>query len=102
MITIQTVCQAVPGLSESTLLHWLEEDWVRPEQSAGQPDFGEIDIARVRLILELRTELEVDEPTLPLVLSLLDQLYATRQKLRAVLESLDGPALEKVKEGLLF
>ena len=86
MITIQTVCRAVPGLSEDMLLAWVEQDWVRPSQVAGEPDFADIDVARVRLILELRTELQVEEPTLPLVLSLLDQLYATRQALRHVLE----------------
>ncbi len=87
MITIQAVCQEVPGLSEAMLRHWLEQDWVRPRRDAGELDFEEIDVARVRLILELQMELEVEEPTLPLVLSLLDQLYATRQQLRRVLES---------------
>ncbi len=96
MITIQSVCQAMPGLTEATLRHWLDQDWVRPGQHAGQPDFADIDVARIRLILELHTELEVDEPTLPLVLSLLDQLYATRRQLRLVLDSLDAPVRESL------
>jgi chaperone modulatory protein CbpM len=37
--------------------------------------------ARVRLISTLRYELEIDTDTLPLVLSLIDQLYDTRQRL---------------------
>ncbi len=90
MITVKAVCQSVPGLSEATLRHWLEQDWVRPGRTAGEPDFEDIDVARVRLILELHTELEVEEPTLPLVLSLLDQLYATRQQLRMVLQRLEA------------
>ena len=91
MITIQTICQTFPGLSEPTLRYWLSQDWVRPGEVAGQPDFADIDVARIRLILELHTELEVEEPTVPLVLSLLDQLYATRRQLRLVLEQLDAP-----------
>lgn len=37
--------------------------------------------ARVRLICTLTYELDVDDSALPLVLSLLDQLYDTRQRL---------------------
>ncbi len=87
MITVRAVCAEIPGLSEAMLRRWVEQDWVRPQRVAGEPDFEDIDVARVRLIVELHTELEVDEPTMPLVLSLLDQLYATRQRLRMVLES---------------
>ena len=100
MITIQTVCQAVPGLDEPTLRRWLEQDWVRPGHAGGEPEFEDIDVARVRLIVELHTELEVEEPTLPLVLSLLDQLYATRQQLRAVLDGLDAQGREALARRL--
>ncbi len=101
MTTIQSVCAALPGLSEETLRRWLAQDWVRADGTAGQPAFAEIDVARVRLILELHTELEVEEPTLPLVLSLLDQLYATRAQLRLVLDSLDAPVREALAESLV-
>ena len=99
MITIDAVCQAVPGTSEATLLQWLEQAWVRAERERGEWRFLEIDVARVRLIAEL-AELEVETPTVPLVLSLLDQLYATRRQLRLVLENLDGPAREALLQRL--
>ncbi len=94
MITIEALCESIPGLTEPVLRHYLSQDWIRPVRRQGAPDFAEIDVARVRLILELHTELEVEEPTLPLVLSLLDQLHATRRQLRLVLEGLDAPARE--------
>jgi chaperone modulatory protein CbpM len=90
MTTLLSVCEAVPGVTEAELRRWLEQDWVRPNRHEGEPDFREIDIARIRLIRELYIELEVEEPTLPLVLSLLDQLYATRHQLRLVLDTLDA------------
>jgi len=46
--------------------------------------FAEIDIARIRLIRDLRIDLDVDEGTLPLVLSLLDQVYGLRRSLKAM------------------
>jgi chaperone modulatory protein CbpM len=100
MISLRTVCEEVPGVTEADLRRWLEQDWVRPERREGVPEFREIDVARIRLIQELHIEFEVDEPTLPLVLSLLDQLYATRRQLRLVLETLDPPARQNVANTL--
>jgi chaperone modulatory protein CbpM len=100
MITLHSVCEKVPGVTEAELRHWLEQDWVRPVRSDGEPAFQEIDVARVRLILELHTELEVEPPTVPLILSLLDQLYATRRQLRLVLEALDPPVRASLAEVL--
>ena len=84
--TITAICRAIPGLTEATLLAFIAEDWVRPETRQGEALFSEADAARIRLILDLRATMEVDAGTLPIVLSLLDQLYATRRQLRLVLE----------------
>jgi chaperone modulatory protein CbpM len=92
MITIAAVVQRVQGLDADTLAVWVAQEWVRPRRQAGQPVFEEIDIARVRLILELRDELAVGEQAIPVVLSLLDQLHATRAQMRRVLEALHGAA----------
>ncbi len=100
MTTLRSVCEIVPGLTEAVLVRWLEQDFVRPDRQGGEPAFREIDIARVRLIRELHADLEVDEPTLPLVLSLLDQLYATRRQLRLVLEALEPPVRETLAVAL--
>ncbi len=100
MTTLLSVCAIVPGLTEAELRRWLDQDFVRPDRHGGEPSFREIDIARVRLIRELHAELEVEEPTLPLVLSLLDQLYATRRQLRLVLEALDLPVRQTLAASL--
>ena len=90
MITITAVCRAVPGLSEAELVRWVEADWVRPVRRQGEPVFSDSDLARIRLILDLRAMLDIEEATLPVVLSLVDQLYTTRWQLRRVLE-IAGP-----------
>lgn len=82
MISIAAVVQRVGGVDERTLELWVAQDWVRPRRQAGILVFEEIDVARVRLIVELRDELEVGEPALPVVLSLLDQLHAAQAELR--------------------
>jgi chaperone modulatory protein CbpM len=92
------VCRLVPGLSHADLQTWVEQDWVRPPRAHGQPAFDEVDIARVRLIVELRTDLAVEDTTLPLILSLLDQLYATRSQLRNLVTAADAPTRARLAE----
>ena len=90
MITLDTVLQQVRGLDADTLQVWITQDWVRPLRREGQPLFEDVDVARVRLIVELRDELEVGERAMPVVLSLLDELHATRRDMRRLAEALRG------------
>ncbi|MDT8276546.1 chaperone modulator CbpM [Roseomonas mucosa] len=94
MITVTTVLQRVHGLDEPTLWSWVAQDWVRPARRGGETLFEEIDIARLRLILELRDEMEVGETAMPVVLSLLDQLHASRRHMRRLCEMLDAAGPE--------
>jgi chaperone modulatory protein CbpM len=98
LITLQAVCLAVPGLTEAELRFWLDQDWVRPRRHQGQVVFEEVDVARVRLIVELRTELAVEDTTLPLVLSLLDQLYTARDQLLRIVMAADAPLRARLAE----
>jgi chaperone modulatory protein CbpM len=69
------------GCSHDELRCFVAERWVLPDEGDA---FGEADVARVQLILELRRDLAIDDEAMPLVLSLLDQLYALRRQLRAL------------------
>jgi chaperone modulatory protein CbpM len=83
-INIEFVIAQFNGLQRSDLERWISNDWVRPDGDQGRYLFHEIDIARVRLIHELRDDLHVNEEALPVVLSLLDQLYALRRRLHGI------------------
>ena len=65
---------------------------MRPDGEPGRYLFHEIDVARVKLILELREQMQVNEEALPVVLSLLDQLYEARRRMRRVCDALDQAA----------
>ena len=90
MIGIDGLIRMVAGLQEAELRRWIDERWVRPERAATGFVFREVDVARVRLIVELRQELAIDDEALPVVLQLLDQVYALRRRLRAVSEAIDA------------
>jgi len=72
----------VPGLSETRLHTWVERGWVASVITEQGLIFGDIDIARLRLICTLRDEMELDQDLLPTVMKLLDQVYDLRRELR--------------------
>ena len=84
MRTLETVCVEVRGVEPDELLRWIDEAWVRPLGTPEAWDFAEVDIARVRLIIELRDQVRVNREAMPVVLSLVDQLYEERRRLRRV------------------
>ena len=107
MITIETLTHTVIGLDLEDLRRWIDYAWVRPDGQPGHYRFHDIDVARLRLIVQLRDDLGVDEAALPVVLSLLDQLYETRRnmiRLRTVIETvvpedLRGRILDDLSDG---
>lgn len=82
MITLDLVCARFTRLDPADLRRWVADGLVRPDLAPEGLVFQEIDVERVRLILDLRDDLAVEEESLPLVLSLLDQVYALRRRLR--------------------
>jgi chaperone modulatory protein CbpM len=84
MIAIEDLVAAISSLQRRDLEGWISEELVAPQQDGGALLFSEMECARVRLICTLHYDLEVDAGTLPVVLSLLDQLYDTRQRLMSL------------------
>jgi chaperone modulatory protein CbpM len=83
-ITIDFVIREVAGITRPELDRWIENQWVRPDAEPTGYVFAEIDLARVRLIRELTSDLQVNDDTIPVVLNLLDQIYDLRRRLRTV------------------
>lgn len=81
MITLDLLVARFPALDQAQLQEWIAEGMLRAEPG---PSFTEIDVARIALIIELRNELALDDAALPVVLSLLDQLYTLRREIAAL------------------
>ena len=85
------------------LTAWVERRWVRPRTEAEGLLFDEADEARVVLICELRHDLMVNDESMPLVLDLLDQLYAARRALHGIQDTVRGlpePVRRQLREFL--
>jgi chaperone modulatory protein CbpM len=81
MMAIDDLLATISALQRRDLERWISDELVAPQQDAGSLLFSDMECARIRLICTLTYELEIDSGTLPMVLSLLDQLYDTRQRL---------------------
>jgi chaperone modulatory protein CbpM len=89
MMRFTAVIALFPDLRETELQAWVARGWVRPEGTDPDWIFADIDIARVRLIHDFRHTMDVQEETIPLVLSLLDQVYTLRSQMRAVARAVE-------------
>ena len=85
MMQVEDLVGAIAELQRIDLEVWVREELVAPQQDEGMLFFSDMDCARVRLICTLHYELEIDADTLPVVLSLLDQLYDSRQRLLSLI-----------------
>jgi chaperone modulatory protein CbpM len=84
----------VENLSVQRLHRWIRLGLVRPERVEGLPVYHDVDVARVRLLRDLENAAEFDEDTVPLVLSLLDQIHGLRHELRALAAAVDQQPAE--------
>ncbi len=97
MMRIAAIVAQFDGLRETDVLGWVARGWIRPD---GEMLFQDIDIARIGLIHELLFRMDLAEDAIPLILSLLDQVYELRGSLRSVLLAIETqPA--PVREAIL-
>lgn len=82
MITENDLIQLLDGLTRDQLRRWIESGWVQPVREGETYVFAEIDCARVRLIRDVHDTMEVNDEVMPMVLSLVDQVYGLRRELR--------------------
>ena len=101
VLTIETVCIEIGGLAPDELERWVAHAWVRPDGAPGAYGFREIDVARARLIHELREDMRVNDDAVPLVLSLMDQLYEERRRMRRLRDALDDALTEPSRQTVL-
>lgn len=88
MLTRTQLIASVEGVTVDRLSYWIELGFVVPEREDGEPEFADIDVARVRLLYELETDLALDTDSIALLLSLLDQVYALRSRMRIMTEAI--------------
>lgn len=88
-MTEHQVIAQVETLSLRQLRVWVRRGWVVPCHSDDGPLFDEIDVARLRLVCQLKQDMAIGEEALPVVLSLMDQLHGLRRELKALARAVE-------------
>jgi chaperone modulatory protein CbpM len=79
------------------LTYWISQNWVLPSRENPQAEaegapylFDQSDLARVKLIAELRRDLDINDDAMPVVLRLLDQVYGLRRTLGELVKAIEA------------
>ena len=78
------------GLQVQALDFWLEQRWLIPEQTSGGINFSDVDVARARLIEDLKTDFAVNDEGVDVILHLVDQLHGLRRALAQLHNDIQG------------
>ena len=88
MIRETDLIAQVTGLTRHEIRLCVESGWLVPaEERDGERLYLDVDVARARLIHELRDDLALGEDAVPVVLSLIDQLHTARFRLHLLLDA---------------
>ena len=86
----QEVVRMVSGLKRAELRRWVAAGWVAPQRREGEVRFRQIDVARLQMIVQIRRDMRIAEASMPLVLSLVDQVYGLRNELRRLAKAVEA------------
>jgi chaperone modulatory protein CbpM len=78
---------------------WVAAGWLMPSAPEAEPSFTEIDLARVRLIQDLRGDIGVNDDGVGVILDLIDQLHGLRSTLQDLLSAIRAQP-EPLRESL--
>ena len=71
-------------LDTPTLNAWIEAEWLLPLASGKTFQFSDADLARARLIQDLKIDFGVNDEGIAIILHLLDQLHGLRSLVRDI------------------
>ena len=75
-------------LDARTLKAWIAAGWLVPPRNGGGERFSEADLARAKLIRDLKKDLGVNDEGISVILDLIDQVHGLRRILRELLSAI--------------
>ena len=75
-------------LERQVLMTWIEDGVIAPHRDGEGYLFDRLDVSRVALACDLHYRMGLDHASLPVILSLIDQLHDARHHLRALTRAL--------------
>ncbi|WP_160011185.1 chaperone modulator CbpM [Rhizobium sp. 18055] len=70
------------SIEVTVLEFWIEQSWIVPDMTGGEPSFRDADVARGQLILDLLDRMGVNEAGVDVIMELIDQLHGMRETMQ--------------------
>ena len=80
------------GIKVETLELWIEQEWLVPGTPSAGMRFTDVDVARARLIQELKDDLGANDEGIAVILHLMDQLHGLRRALARMKNEMQRPS----------
>lgn len=90
MMTETEILTRVDRLTQDRLTLCITRAWVRPRLSEAGRVYDDIDVARLRLIVDLIEDMAVNDEAVPLILGLIDEISTLRRRVRVVDAAIGG------------
>lgn len=90
MMTEDELVATVGRIEVTVLRHWVELGWIVPEPDVSPMEFDEQDAARAHLICDLVYDFAMADDSVPVVLSLIDQLHDARRLVRTMAAAIES------------
>ncbi len=79
MISERQLIERMQRLKAEVLHRWIDLGLVEPHRDASSYQFDDLDEARIALVCDLHYGMGLEHESLPVILSLVDQLHQTRR-----------------------
>ena len=90
MISVQELCIRA-RLEHRWVEAWVTAGWLVPPQTDPELLFSDLDLARARLIRDLREDLGVNDEGIDVILHLLDQVHGLRGSMQELITRMRAP-----------
>jgi len=80
------------GIKVETLELWIEQEWLVPGTTSAGMRFTDVDVARARLIQDLKNDLGANDEGIAVILHLMDQLHGLRRALARMKNEMQRPS----------
>ncbi len=90
MLDERQVVAKVRRVTLRELRLWVNMGWIQPAAGETGHVFDDLDVARIRLVCDLRKDMSLHADAVPVILSLLDQVQGLRRELRGIGAAIDA------------
>ncbi len=82
MTRLEDLLSTIVVLQRKDIEAWMRDGLVKPEKHKGAQVFSEAECARIQLVCTLHYDLDIELNSMQVIMSLLDQLHDTRERLQ--------------------